>query len=550
MIRFLYKTPEKSGRGEGLGYPEINKGFVWANVTNPTKEEIAAIQQKFSLPESILIRFHNEKSSIRYYLKPLVFTFVDYYLDNDKIKTEDVLYIVGENYIVTISATRLNHYDEEFENLYQKLDDLPLNVGYMLYELLDVDAEENYDVLQITENKVAEIEKNVLSQYFDPEKVREIVQYKRYLLSMWRRWRGNSKMIYMIRKGVTPIKITDTLMISFSQLHDTFVSQMEIVLTQREALTDSISIYESFISNRLATISNKMNFTLKNMTFIMFLWTAIATIISVPNTLATIGFSIGELVASMLSWQKISIVLFVSSIIPVLWFLIYWKKLRVEYGEEIDYLKQRRELVESLERSGYIKDHVVRDAMVKVRRELFVPPERARSAYLDISIPIPGEVVVSSPHLHSIVLSALKLRPGDSVLEIGAGSGVLLAYMKEIVGKQGKAYGIEIIPETHDFCLDNLSRAGYNDVKLFLADGRKGLPDKAPFDRIVISALAREIPQPLFDQLKPGGILVAPVGKSSDKQEIVVFEKTETGKIVKNVITDMRFVPLKGRLGE
>ncbi|MHA1743753.1 MAG: protein-L-isoaspartate O-methyltransferase family protein [Candidatus Heimdallarchaeota archaeon] len=151
--------------------------------------------------------------------------------------------------------------------------------------------------------------------------------------------------------------------------------------------------------------------------------------------------------------------------------------------------------------------------------------------------------------MHAIFLSALKLKPGDKVLEVGFGSGILLAYMREIVGKKGKVVGIEIIPETYKFGKKNLERAGYKDIKLVLGDGSLGLAKEAPFDRIISSASCPRIPKPWIDQLKPGGAIITPVGPETGEQELVYMEKTEDGKIVKKNLGGVIFVELKGAFG-
>jgi protein-L-isoaspartate(D-aspartate) O-methyltransferase len=214
-----------------------------------------------------------------------------------------------------------------------------------------------------------------------------------------------------------------------------------------------------------------------------------------------------------------------------------------------NFRNQRKQIVESLEKLGYIKDSRIKRAMLKVKREHFVLPEYREDAYVDTPLPIPGGVTISAPHMHAIFLSALKLKPRDKALEVGAGSGVLLAYMREIVGKRGKVVGTEIIPETYEFCKKNLKKAGYSDIKLFLADGSKGLQKEAPFDKIVVSATCPRIPRPLINQLKLGGIIVAPVGSLFGHQELIYLEKTKEGKIKTKNLGGVIFVPLKGKYG-
>lgn len=209
--------------------------------------------------------------------------------------------------------------------------------------------------------------------------------------------------------------------------------------------------------------------------------------------------------------------------------------------------RKRKEMVERLKELGYIKDKRIEKAMLKVKRELFVPPEYREDAYVDTPLPIPGNATISAPHMHCIYLHALELKEGEKVLEVGFGSGILLAYIKEIIGKKGRVIGIEINPETFKFGKENLRKAGYKGIKLILGDGSKGLEKEAPFDKILISAACPEVPKPLIEQLKPGGFLIAPVGGISGGQELIRLRKNE--KIKEESLGSVIFLPLVGEYG-
>lgn len=212
-----------------------------------------------------------------------------------------------------------------------------------------------------------------------------------------------------------------------------------------------------------------------------------------------------------------------------------------------DFERQRKEVVEHLERIGYLKSPAIKKAMLKVKRELFVLPEQKDKAYIDTPLPICGGVTISAPHMHCIFQEALNLKPGDKVLEVGAGSGVLLAYIAEVVGKKGKVIGIEIIPETYRFAKDNLKKAGYDKkVKLILGDGSLGVPDEAPFTKIICSASAPDIPKPWIEQLKLGGIIVSPVGEPYGHQDLIYVEKTKEGKVITKNLGGVIFIPMVG----
>src|SRR3972149_2483181 len=117
----------------------------------------------------------------------------------------------------------------------------------------------------------------------------------------------------------------------------------------------------------------------------------------------------------------------------------------------MDFVKQRKQLIGHLVNSGYIKSDKVKRAMLKVPRENFVLPEYKDEAYVDIALPIVGGATISQPLVHAATLEALQIKDGEKVLEVGAGSGIVLAYLKELVGPRGKIFGVEISKEVFDF---------------------------------------------------------------------------------------------------
>ena len=214
-----------------------------------------------------------------------------------------------------------------------------------------------------------------------------------------------------------------------------------------------------------------------------------------------------------------------------------------------EFAEKRKRLVRDLEEEGIIKSEAVRKAMLKVKREDFILPEHRVSAYEDTPLPIPAEATISAPHMHAMYLSAAQLKPGDSVLEIGFGSGILLAYAKELVGPKGSVAGIEISPDVYIFGKRNLERAGYDKkVQLMSGDVSRAV-GKDKFDRIFVSATAPEVPKPLIGMLKPEGMIIAPVGDKYGNQELVAVIKTKDGKLLMKPLGSVVFVPLQGEYG-
>ncbi|MBU5557480.1 MAG: CorA family divalent cation transporter [Candidatus Aenigmatarchaeota archaeon] len=330
MLKWLYKFSESNfGSGTGTRYPKPTKGFIWIHATAPTVAELSKIRKDFGLADKIFEHFPHEHRSTRYTFRPLTFTIVNYCMVNGRIALENILYVVGKNFLLTITKVQLPHFDEIFSDVVAMLRKMPLNVGYVLYHIMDSDSEETYDVLAVNERRITELEKSVLTPEQGGKKITAIVTYKRELLMMWRRFWSSSKIIYSIKKGITPIAMNEELIRLFDDVHDTYIHQMEIVSAQRDTLTDALTIYESVLSNKLATISNRINLTIKRLTYIMFVWTAIATILSIPNTVATI-FGIPQWPLTVSVWQIIALVLLVSAIVPLAWFYLYWKKFKLE----------------------------------------------------------------------------------------------------------------------------------------------------------------------------------------------------------------------------
>lgn len=203
----------------------------------------------------------------------------------------------------------------------------------------------------------------------------------------------------------------------------------------------------------------------------------------------------------------------------------------------------RERLIRELKQGGYLRTEKVIRAFEKVDRKNFVLAEHVKIAYADHPLPIPGHVTISAPHMHAIVLELLDLREDDDVLEVGFGSGILLAYVSEIV-KTGKIAGTEIKKETYEFGRNNLEAAGYRNIVITNEDVTKqasgGVNER--FDKIIVSAAARSIPAKLTRLLKNNGRMVIPVGDYL--QNLFVIERKGKRTIKRNV-GGVAFVPLE-----
>lgn len=180
-------------------------------------------------------------------------------------------------------------------------------------------------------------------------------------------------------------------------------------------------------------------------------------------------------------------------------------------------------------------------ALRKVDRQRFVLPAEVAQAYANHPLGIGAGQTISQPYIVALMTDLLDVAPGDRVLEIGTGSGYQAAVLAEIVSR---VYSIEIIESLGRDAARVLAAAGYRNVQTRIGDGYAGWPEEAPFDAIIVTAAAPEVPQPLIDQLKPGGRLVIPVGGQAEVQVLYVIAKDARGAVTRRRVLDVRFVPL------
>jgi protein-L-isoaspartate(D-aspartate) O-methyltransferase len=205
---------------------------------------------------------------------------------------------------------------------------------------------------------------------------------------------------------------------------------------------------------------------------------------------------------------------------------------------------ERRAMVEEQLRKRGISDQRVLDAMERVPRELFVDEELRKRAYLDMPLSIGFGQTISQPYMVALICQTADVRAGDKVLDIGTGSGYQAAVLAEL---GGQVHTIERIPELAARARERLAGAGFERVAVHVGDGSLGLPDEAPFNAIVVAAAAPELPMTLYEQLVPGGRLVAPVGGPEGQRLEVAIRSPEGPAVMHSV--PCRFVPLVGAEG-
>lgn len=180
-------------------------------------------------------------------------------------------------------------------------------------------------------------------------------------------------------------------------------------------------------------------------------------------------------------------------------------------------------------------------ALRRVPRHLFVPEEERAHAYRNEPLQIGHGQTISQPFIVGFMTHLLELEPDHRVLEIGTGSGYQAAVLAEM---GARVWSIEIVEPLARSAAATLARLGYANVTVRAGDGYAGWPDEAPFDRIIVTAAAPHVPQPLVDQLRPGGRMVIPVARGREGDELMLVTKDRGGRVRTRALLPVRFVPL------
>lgn len=204
-------------------------------------------------------------------------------------------------------------------------------------------------------------------------------------------------------------------------------------------------------------------------------------------------------------------------------------------------------IVDFLINEGSLKTEEIIKAFRKIKRKDFVLPEDSEMAEMDIPLPIGYGQTISQPTTVAFSMELLGPKKREKIMDIGSGSGWTTAILAEVVGENGKIFGIELLQGLKEFGEKNISKYDFikeGRVKMIRADGYKGLIDEAPFDRILVSAAAEKIPKELLRELKIGGVLVIPIGRPYEIQDIIRIEKINEDEFKETRYPGFIFVPL------
>jgi protein-L-isoaspartate(D-aspartate) O-methyltransferase len=222
-----------------------------------------------------------------------------------------------------------------------------------------------------------------------------------------------------------------------------------------------------------------------------------------------------------------------------------------------DFAEMRQRAVDELRKQGILRDSNIAKAMNTVPREEFLPPDVRPYAYVDSPLPIGFEQTTSALHMTALFCEYGEMKLGQRVLEVGGGCGYMSCVYAEVVapGDQpketwGHVWSAEIVPELAEFGRKNIERLGYSDRVTFVSeDASEGLKDAAPFDLIIVTSAAPDVPAALVDQVKAGGTLLIPVGGAYFYQQLMRLRKKLDGKISRENLGGVAFVPMRGKRG-
>lgn len=296
MLEYLYTHKGKYYSGQGLNYTEelkkihINprnfpkKELLCFFVQSPSEKEIVQMVKDFDVEEKHFHKFKNEQRSVRYSFNPLIFCLIDYISeDTGKIHIVHLLFIIKNNMLLLVVAEQSKYFKELFGTVIEKTKKRKLkSETYILYEFLNQDTKENYEVIEKIDDKLAELEKKIIANQCEEKlMLQEIMSQKKYLIRMNKRLWASSKIIFTIKKDLTALKLTHEEQALLDDIYDTLMHQVDLIETQKETVTDLLEVYTTTLNNKLADISNKLNTVMKKMA-------ALTIIIMMPTMIASV----------------------------------------------------------------------------------------------------------------------------------------------------------------------------------------------------------------------------------------------------------------------
>ena len=219
--------------------------------------------------------------------------------------------------------------------------------------------------------------------------------------------------------------------------------------------------------------------------------------------------------------------------------------------------EERERAVVMLQSEGIVKSKSVARALLTVPREEFLPSEVKKYAYVDTPIPIGYGQTTSAIHMTAMFCEYSGMELGQKILEVGGGCGYMSCVYAEIVApsdmsrdRWGHVWSVELVKELAELAKQNIERTGYSDrVTMIHGDASEGLPEHAPYDVVIVTSAAPDIPKPMIDQLSPEGVLLIPVGGPHLYQELIRVKRSKNGSTEEESLGGVAFVPMRGKSG-
>ena len=219
--------------------------------------------------------------------------------------------------------------------------------------------------------------------------------------------------------------------------------------------------------------------------------------------------------------------------------------------------EERERAVVMLQSEGIVKSKSVARALLTVPREEFLPSEVKKYAYVDTPIPIGCGQTTSAIHMTAMFCEYSGMELGQKILEVGGGCGYMSCVYAEIVApsdmsrdRWGHVWSVELVKELAELAKQNIERTGYsNRVTMIHGDASEGLPEHAPYDVVIVTSAAPDIPKPMIDQLSPEGVLLIPVGGPHLYQELIRVKRSKNGSTEEESLGGVAFVPMRGKSG-
>jgi magnesium transporter len=276
MIKHAYYSSPKNAISNGNSDYKIpaKNDFVWVFMQNPSEAETKKISKDFGIDNKYFRTFSKENRSVRYSINPLIFVFMDYYLENNRIKSSRILFALKENVLIIAMQHKNTFHSELFDKLAGSLEHMEeKSLLGLMYRFLLEDVEENYEVMEKIESIIMDLERDIVSSK-NSKRVHDIIRFKRAIYRMSRRFWGSAKIVFVIKKGLTPLKVDVESVLLLDDVYNTYMHQIDILSSAKEMLTDILAIYD-------ARAQSELNLVIKKLT-------AITVILMVPTLIASI----------------------------------------------------------------------------------------------------------------------------------------------------------------------------------------------------------------------------------------------------------------------